>query len=207
MKKEIKITLIILASLVLIGVIFGFTDYMRLKNNKKPIFTYRNANIYNETILLGTEYFGLGYSIIDCDKCTKQLYFNPLYLSSFGWFIGTSNINRIDVVKSTKCDSKAKFYYSLDEDRDVYTYCLDNIIITEENNNSSELNDYLKTFDDAIYYIINNYTTNPGPSFDDGGSKIYSGEDFNILVCKTLSGNNDIYIGDKEMGYKEGFCK
>ena len=33
----------------------------------------------------------------------------------------------------------------------------------------------------------------------DGGSKMYHYDQFNILVCHTLDGNNDVVIGDTEM--------
>lgn len=209
MKKGIKITLIIITSLILLGIIFAFTDYSRLKNGKKPIFIYRNVNIYNNTIFLGTEYYGLGYSITDCKNCLEpnKISVNPFYLSSYAWFIETSNISNIEVVKSEKCDSKAKLYSKLDNNRNLYTYCIDEIKIIEENDNLADLKDYLKIYDDAIYHLIENYTNQSKASYDDGGTKIYSGDDFNILVCHTISGNNDVYIGIKEMGYNKEFCK
>ncbi|MDD2409303.1 MAG: hypothetical protein PHD03_01100 [Bacilli bacterium] len=207
MKKGFKITLIIITSIVLLGTIFAFFDYARLKNDKKPVFSYRHVNIYNDTKFMGTKYYGLGYSIFDCKICDKKINVGPLYLSTYAWFIENGNVTSIDVIKRENCGSKAKKYYFFDDKRSIYTYCLDDIKITDENNNTISLSDYLQIDNDAIYYIIENFTTRPEASFDDGGSKIYSGEDFNILVCHTLSENNDIYIGTKQMGYNKGFCK
>ena len=35
--------------------------------------------------------------------------------------------------------------------------------------------------------------------YKDGGSKLYEYNNFNIIVCNTIDGNNDIIIGDAEM--------
>ena len=35
--------------------------------------------------------------------------------------------------------------------------------------------------------------------YKDGGSKLYKYDNFNIIVCNTIDGNNDIIIGDAEM--------
>lgn len=43
--------------------------------------------------------------------------------------------------------------------------------------------------------------------FYDGGSVMYSYNDYNILSCHTISENNDIIIGNKYMEYQDNFCK
>lgn len=40
----------------------------------------------------------------------------------------------------------------------------------------------------------------------DGGSKLYQYDNFNIIVCDTIDGNNDIIIGDAEMQINN-YCK
>ena len=40
----------------------------------------------------------------------------------------------------------------------------------------------------------------------DGGSKLYQYDNFNIIVCDTIDGNNDIIIGDAEMKINN-YCK
>jgi len=64
MRKRNKITLIVLASVVLIATIFGIVDYNRTKANKKPLFaipflTYKDGN--------SLEFMGIGYKIVRCN--------------------------------------------------------------------------------------------------------------------------------------------
>lgn len=42
---------------------------------------------------------------------------------------------------------------------------------------------------------------------NDGGSQMYLNDNINILMCNTLEGNRDIYIGNGFMKYESGFCK
>lgn len=206
MKKTIKIILIIIASIVLLGTIFGTVDYIRAINGKKPIFIYRNGNIYKESNLTITEYYGLGYKIIICkENCDKPITIMPLYLGTYAWFIGADYITNVEVVKTKKCDNKAKLYYTVDN-RNIYTYCLDQIKISKSNE-IIQLKDYLEVDPNAIDFVINDFTEEPEGLFDDGGSLLYSGIDFNLLECHTLAGNNDIYIGTENMEYFNDFCK
>ena len=48
-----------------------------------------------------------------------------------------------------------------------------------------------------------------GISYDDGGSMLYSSDDYDlsVLVCGTLDGNKDIYVGDYTMYYDNTMCK
>lgn len=42
--------------------------------------------------------------------------------------------------------------------------------------------------------------------YRDGGSTMYKSSTYSMLKCNTINGNNDIYIGDKDMEYESGFC-
>lgn len=44
---------------------------------------------------------------------------------------------------------------------------------------------------------------------DDGGSMLYSSDeyDLSVLMCGTLDGNKDIYVGDYTMYYDNTMCK
>ena len=48
-----------------------------------------------------------------------------------------------------------------------------------------------------------------GISYDDGGSMLYSSDeyDLSVLMCGTLDGNKDIYVGDYTMYYGNTMCK
>lgn len=210
MKKVVKVILIVIASIVLLGAIFGTVDYIRAKNGKKPIFIYRSVNIYDvgiydENSLTITEYYSLGYKMIVCKKdCDKPVTMMPLYLGAYAWFIGADYITDFEVIKTEECDNNAQLYYN-NGDINIYSYCLDKINVSK-NNNKIELKEYLKTDSDAIDFIISEFTEELS-SYYDGGTILYSGTDFNILKCHTLDGNNDIYIGTEDMSYINSFCK
>lgn len=85
----------------------------------------------------------------------------------------------------------------------IYTYCLDDLNIMI-NNKSTNLLDYLQSSTNNLDNLINNLEL--VSVLNDGGTGIYQG-DITLIKCHTLSGNNDIYIGNKSMKYKESFCK
>lgn len=47
---------------------------------------------------------------------------------------------------------------------------------------------------------------NKTESFDDGGSKLYQFDNFNILACNTTSGSKDVYFGNKSLNYSKDLC-
>ncbi len=65
MKKTVRAILIILLIIIVLGIIFFTIDYVRIKQNKMPVFcinpiTYRDG---------GTkEFYGLGYKVIAFNK-------------------------------------------------------------------------------------------------------------------------------------------
>jgi hypothetical protein len=203
MKTVIKIFLIVIAMIVISGTIFGIIDYNRAKNGKEPIFIYRNYIFHNKGQVTVTEYYGLGYKIVmfSSNEKPKFLLFG---LGTYAWFIGSNDIIDIEIIIAEKCDNKAELYYIVD-DRNIYTYCLNSIKIISENN-SLELKEYLMINTNAINDIIIKFTDNNTNSYDDGGTILYKGEEFNLLKCHTLDGNNDIYVGNKNMGYSNSFC-
>lgn len=63
MKKRTKI-FIVIASIILIDVIFGSIDYYRAKDEKTPLFAiYIGKSAINADI-----YLGLGYTVSSCQK-------------------------------------------------------------------------------------------------------------------------------------------
>lgn len=62
MNKKAKLTiLIVIASIILISLIFFTIDFSRVYNNNSPIFCIK-AKVYDDNV--STEYFGLGYKVI-----------------------------------------------------------------------------------------------------------------------------------------------
>ena len=93
-----------------------------------------------------------------------------------------------------ECPEDIKLYLELDN-YNIYTKCLDNINITE--------NDI-----DAIVAELNYIDM-----LNDGGTTIYQGfsniinQDITLIKCNTKAGNRDVYIGLDYMEYEEGFCQ
>lgn len=90
-----------------------------------------------------------------------------------------------------------------DNDRNIYTYCLENPKI-KIGRNEIELEKYIEDNEDAIDEIIKILELKD--IFDDGGTQIYKG-DITLIKCNTLDGNKDIYIGNKDLKFKQNFCK
>lgn len=197
MKK--KIILIIILSIIGLGVIFGTVDYIRFKNDKNPIFT-----IYVHGKSNWDKYYGLGYLIVKNDDCEDVFVKFGSYLSTYACFLGPDYPTNIKIIKSENCNAKADLYFT-EENRKVYTYCIDEINIYKGKDVLS-LKEYLGLDEDGIEFIIENFAEDSNNSYDDGGSILYHGDNFNILKCHTIMGNNDIYIGDKNMGYSSNFC-
>lgn len=119
----------------------------------------------------------------------------------------------MEIISSGQCDASVKLYYSENESN-IYTYCLDNIKVGAK---QEELKDYLLEKNLPLHAVMQNLVNdliNEGvfikgeeSVMNDGGSIMYLNNNINILMCNTLSGNKDIYIGDGTMKYNNGFCK
>lgn len=73
------------------------------------------------------------------------------------------------------------------------------------------LKDYIsltyQTFDDSIKSITDKLDIKD--ILKDGGTTLYKSKekDLTMIVCKTIAGNNDIYIGDYSIEYEQSMCK
>lgn len=98
----------------------------------------------------------------------------------------------------------------------IYYYSLDHAIISL-NDIEYDLADAISKNKVSLEEIIQDMEIKG--TFYDGGSKIYStkpdvysysGYYYNILVCNTIDGNHDVYIGasfgENELKYQSGFC-
>ena len=101
MKKIFKSIIVILLGLIILAGTFGTVDYIRAKNKKEPIFSHRTSGYSMDEIYVNnndsnysgvrygaTEYYGFGYKIVVCYSCNKSVYFMPLGIGSYAWFIG-----------------------------------------------------------------------------------------------------------------------
>lgn len=113
--------------------------------------------------------------------------------------------NKITSITSTidnNCSHKAKLLLE-QENRKIYTYCLDNVMI-KNNDKEENLKSFIQNEDNAIDKIID--TLELKDSFSDGGTTVYKGENLTLIKCYTLDGNRDIYIGNQDMEFKQNFC-
>lgn len=113
------------------------------------------------------------------------------------------SITSIKPITDNVCSNKAELLLSKDN-RNIYTYCLKDTKINIDSN-TYNLKEYLENNNNAIDEIIN--TLEYSDSLYDGGTKIYKSDSMTLIKCNTLEGNKDIYIGNKDMKFKENFCK
>ncbi|MGE5455632.1 MAG: hypothetical protein ACM3O4_00805 [Ignavibacteriales bacterium] len=223
MPKYIKVIILLFAILIISGLTFGAIDYDRVINHKTPLFCINKLDRphSNETC------WGIGYKIQrDIDI---SYYSEPSRIQNaikFGlWYDKKELYRKIDyddysgdyffTVKEQKKCSKSKLYYTDNEGRDYYLWCLDEVEINFADGPMT-LSKALKNKEIILPHIINFLTYYNG--WHDGGTSIYKDiknekakYGFSILICKNKTGkngqNNDIYIGPSFMSYEEGFCK
>ena len=117
------------------------------------------------------------------------------------------NTPTIITVEATECNTKN--YIEL-TDYNIYTYCLEHLMIFI-NNNLVELKNYVPDKPEFITELISNLELET--ELNDGGTKIYKDKNdytnagLTLIKCNTLDSNKDIYIGPKDMEYQESFCK
>lgn len=108
------------------------------------------------------------------------------------------NINSKEKVLIFERDNQ-KYYY-INEKYSLYIKSYDDTM------DASVYTKY--TFKEAIekeMLTFNDVLSKANNIYKDGGSKLYYYNDFNILVCNTINGNNDIIIGGKDI--KANLCK
>lgn len=121
-----------------------------------------------------------------------------------------ANINVDDydlyIKKTSTIINGPKLYYT-DGERNIYLVGL-RAVDLKNGNKSITLKDYLK--DKDIDIIFNNilYSLNKIGSLWDGGTSIYRNKknDLTIIMCNTIDGNRDIYIGTGKMEKENSFC-
>jgi len=116
----------------------------------------------------------------------------------------------IEVIEKDNCNYKPELYYTEDE-RSIYTYCLDSVKITEDGK-TTELKSYIKSHNKTLGQVINTLilesSLNDGEkeSYLDGGTKKITNNDLTFIRCNATFQSYDIYIGPKNMKMKSNFC-
>ena len=100
----------------------------------------------------------------------------------------------LDDEKILILEKEERKYYYANQEFSLYIKSYDNTGNKDVYNKYSfqdVLENNMLSFEDILK------KANKSEMYDDGGSTIYFYDDFNIMVCNTLLGNNDIIIGDK----------
>lgn len=201
MKRILKFILEIMAILILCVII----DLISIYTRSKPIFAIEGAVPYI--------YKGLFYDTYNCAE-----YSVPQIKMKSSKFICGDAIDiveqyayTIETTEVLECNQNKVLYMGI-ENKNIYTYCLDSIKIND-GNKLIELRDYYSENDKVFEELVN--TLDYIDTYKDGGSKLYrdNGDtDFTnnglaVIWCDTLDGNQDIYIGSKDMEYEIDFCE
>ena len=212
MKKIVNLIYKIVLIIILIGLLTTLIDYMQLKNNDFPLFSLRSyeAKTKKET------FRGLFY------KATRKVSISnaeTIALSSdlkFTFLLFNLPLKRnelpidkdftIETKEEKKCTSSKLYFYN--DNIKVYTYCLDDITINE-NNEKKSLKKAL-TKDVSIINKIENYLfiskkNSLMTKYVDIEETNLTNKGFSLIKCESKD-NNDIYVGPKAMEFQEDFC-
>lgn len=155
---------------------------------------------YESGYLEGTEFELLGFSIYKNIKKPDAAIIDYKYT--------------IDTIKTRNCTNEPKLYHKM-PDKNIYTYCLDNIII-DTGSERIELKDYIEKNSNVVEEIINTLTS--VEIYKDGGTTVYRDMEpseftkngLTVIKCNKILTNNsvnkDIYFGPMGMGFVDGFC-
>ena len=117
------------------------------------------------------------------------------------------NVTKLVINENEECIGNLELYYTDTDGNNYYLYCLDGIIV-DYGDRKLELNKALDrkqiTMDFVYEEVKKNGRVN---SYWDGGSIKYSNDNFSLLKCQTIAGNNDYYFGPSDMEKREGFCQ
>ena len=143
-------------------------------------------------------------------------------------FLKTVNVNKKYIeFKQDKSSNDFDIELSINEDKKEESISF-NKYLTKENrtvyleNNVNEL----YVFDNQNRMTFNYYATNTNQSLErsltfvtdlldkwdslkDGGTTVYKDKDKNmtVIVCNTLEGNKDVYIGDYNLSHNDAKCR
>ena len=115
----------------------------------------------------------------------------------------------LELVKTAGCKNQVTEYYQkIGQDRKVYFVCLDEIYIKTEKSKKITLEYHFdnlnQSFDASVEQLINHMEM--VAAYKDGGTVLYQGDGYRMLVCKKESGPRDVYFGDITLEYENDYC-
>lgn len=118
-----------------------------------------------------------------------------------------------NIEKADDCSDKITEYYQ-SNNKKIYFVCLkeiriENKVQNENNTLSYILNKADQDFDNTFGKLIQAFFKE-SETFKDDSAKIYKNDNATVIVCHKMIEsediNEDIYIGDENLEYKEEFC-
>ncbi len=197
MKKLIKTILIIIGIIILCFIL----DLICIYKLNRPLFAIRQNNGDSVNII----YRGIFYDTYNCHEHSSMQIVFKWYKFSCDNTVEIEKFNNFDFLVKVATLSKyqKKFAFSYNDTNYYYGNTNFRLYLTENNYQydlETSITNNLVTLDN----ILNK--SKSVNSLYDGGSKMYHFNQFNILVCHTIAGNNDVIIGDTEMEI-EDFCE
>ena len=190
MKRFLKIILIGLGIITLCIIL----DLICIFKINRPLFAIRQDNGDSVNII----YKGILYDTYNChEHSSMQIVFKGKKFSCDNT-ISIKKFNNYDfsVTVTTPSKYKKKFAFSYNNVNYYYGNTEFRLFLTEGSYRydlETSLINELVTLDDILAKNKNVET------YRDGGSKMYYFNQFNILVCNTISGNKDVIVGDTEL--------
>ena len=189
MKNKIKLGLNIILRVIFVLLIMLILDVFCIFIINRPLFALRSDNVYE----------GLFFNVYDCDDDLEIKSKRSKFSCSESKLIDYG-IYRLSVKKSESCNNELKLYF--DGERKVYLSCIDEVYVDGDSNVNNKLKDFMDNDITKLDKILDNYDGQP---YNDGGSISYTiryrGEIFRVDRCHKLSGNYNIYIGNKNMKF------
>lgn len=139
---------------------------------------------------------------------TKDPHVNENELSDI-----VKRISNVDIKLSKKEELKKSFKFKVeDKKHQAYYYGIDNFIVTINKNEfgiKDLFNDELLERDTLIEYLDKEVTLDniKKEVLRDGGSTIYYADNYTVITCNTIDGNNGIIFGIKDMKKTDKMCK
>lgn len=204
----------LLRNIVIIVIIFGVTtaliDYYKLKKYEKPVFALSSYNeVSKKEYYRGLFYQASRIVTINNKEPISNSKSLTYYVLTYPINIKinkekTNELNSFEIKEENNCSNEKEEYYT-DDDKEVYTYCLDKIEIIKDNK-KEELKIYFKknSINDFLSSILYVGTKNSNIEVYTSDNKT---NDNNLKVIRcTPSDKEKIIIGDKTMKYSDDLC-
>ncbi len=207
-RRKIGFFFKILILIVIVGIATCFIDYTRVLNNEEPLFAIKSYDKKTKT----QTYRGLFYIVdrkitISKDesmKDSKNIIFKVLLFRLNLEARKVNEVAKLNVSYTSNKDCNVSNLIYATEDIKIYSYCLDDLTI-KENNKKIEFSNYFKT--NKIIELLPFYGMDDDKTteiyIDD---KSYSKDGFKVYKCNNNEDNKSLYFTDLDTRKQPDFC-